>query len=503
MNSTAGKTVPEDFAVRLGQDEICFILNLKETLEQSEQLVSHAARYRELGWQLLGVAATNSTDLGLDLSQPEESLFEQISALQQSGIQINLGLSTSRPSRLLVVEIHNPKGFTALDQWGDWRSRCWAHTEDGREQHYYYLPPGFSGPRTIFLPESEIMVYGEGGLVLAPPSTALESQAVWRWFAPPWENPPTVPGRAIWQFLKAAQVLPEQPDPRALAELPTWEEIYPRLEPFNEIIRALVAPAHSFEQYYERILEVALEFLIADSTLMLGLLWHAPRGDLRECPQRWLYLQNLAASVSTRGFGLPASELSDPVRGAHPVLTAFPECRKMLPARPMAKPAPPGGPVFEQTVGQALGHSIPEAARSSPENAVVLERGRYEAMLLEMAELSNKAALLERRLAEQEVRLATLAAAPPAKPDQEEESRPEPSPEKVLRPEKPQDRNSGGQGVLREFLAENPDLADQERVQMLQFYLKNYVDINPENHGLPVKDRLAMAAKMVRDFLGL
>jgi hypothetical protein len=37
---------------------------------------------------------------------------------------------------------------------------------------------------------------------------------------------------------------------------------------------------------------------------------------------------------------------------------------------------------------------------------------------------------------------------------------------------------------------------------MLHFYLKNYIDINPENHGLTFRQKLNKAATMVRDFLG-
>lgn len=487
MNPATGKTPPEDFSVRLGQDEISFILNLKETLDQSEQLVNHALRYQEMGWQPLAISEAEMGDLGLDFSQPEEFLYDQINSLQQSGAKINLGLPTPGPGRLLVIEVHNPKGFAALDRWGEWRSPCWAHTEDGREQHYYYLPPGFSGPRTAILRHWEVVVFGEAGLVLAPPSTASESTLAWHWFSPPWETPPRVPGQAIWQFLKAAEALPEQPHPRAVAELPSWEEIYQRIEPFNEIIRALLAPAPSFEHYYERILDVALGFLIPDPTLILGLLWHAPRGDLKDCPPRWLYLQNLAATGSIQGLTMP-----------------IPERPARLQAQPTASlPAKGRGTPLERVTSSV--QSMPASEISAREDEVVLERSRYEAMLLEMTELSNKAVSLERRLAEQEERLAALTASrTPGNPV------PDKNPEPVISPDQkraqgpaPSQAQSPASALFREFLAENPDLASPEQVRMLQFYLKNYIDINPENHGLPFKEKLAMAAKMVRDFLGL
>lgn len=484
MNSAAGKTPPEDFSVRLGQDEISFILNLKETLDQSEQLVNHALRYQELGWGPLAISEAEPGALGLDFSQPEEFLYDQINSLQQSGAKINLGLPTPGPGRLLVIEIHSPKGFAALDRWGEWRSPCWAHTEDGREQHYYYLPPGFSGPRTAILRHWEVVVFGEAGLVLAPPSTASESTLAWHWFSPPWESPPGVPGQAIWQFLKAADAIPEHPNPRAVAELPSWEEVYQRIEPFNEIIRALLAPAPSFEHYYERILDVALGFLIPDPTLILGLLWHAPRGDLKDCPPRWLYLQNLAATGSIQGLTMP-----------------IPERPARLQAQPTASPPAKGRGTPLERVTPSV-QCMPASEISAREDEVVLERSRYEAMLLEMTELSNKAVALERRLAEQEERLAALTDSKasgntvPDKPVISSDQKRTPGPA-------PSQAQSPASALFREFLAENPDLAAPEQVRMLQFYLKNYIDINPENHGLPFKEKLAMAAKMVRDFLGL
>jgi hypothetical protein len=485
--SPPGKTAPEDFSVRLGQDEIGLIYNLKENLDYSDQLASHAVRYQELGWQPRALSASDNADLGMDFSLPEESLYERISASKQSGVRINLGLATPGAARLLVVETHAGSKIAALDQFGDWQSRCWANSEDGREQHYYLLPPGFSAPRTCFLPDFDIKVYGQEGMVLAPPSRLPDSPAVLQWATPPWEIPPDPPGPAIWEVLQEGRVFAEAPDPQALSELPDWEEIYHRIEPFAEIVRALVAPADSFEQYYERILNTALGFIIADPALLLGLLWHAPRGDVREYAPRWLYLQNLVAMAPALGLAVPALELSARARGHQR-----------------------SGPHLQREVMSGSGRTqAPAAGRDLPappneivsylEKRVTLERDRYESMISEMSELAAKAADLERRLEEQENRQPTKpssAAAPeppPAEPD------PPPTPAQ----EPPRESGSGGaQAIFREFLAENPDLAGQDRVRMLQFYMKNYIDINPENHGLPFREKLARAAKMVRDFLG-
>jgi len=432
--------------------------------------------------------------LNLDFTLPEEALYERIIALKQSGVRLNLGIATPGAARLLVVETREAAKVAALNRFGDWRSRCWAHSEDGREQHYYFLPPGFTAPRTRFLPRFDIVVYGQEGEVLAPPSRMPEYPAIWQWAVPPWEVPPDPPGPALWQILLEGGAFDEHPDPRALAELPSWEEVFHRVEPFGEIIRALVAPADTFEQYYERILNTALGFVIADPTLLLALLWHAPRGDLKEYPARWLYLQNLAATAPARGLGAPAPE--------HPRRHAAAAWSSGYTSPGRSGPAAGNRPVpLAAAGGPPLGSSSQEIF-SFLEKRVVLDRNRYESMISEMSELAAKAAELERRLQEQEEgrQAAPQPAAhpepPPAIPARPRPAAPPPSPPPTGGPK-------GVQALFQEFLTENPDLAAPDRVQMLQFYLKNYIDINPENHGLPFPEKLAKAAKMVRDFLGM
>jgi hypothetical protein len=56
--------------------------------------------------------------------------------------------------------------------------------------------------------------------------------------------------------------------------------------------------------------------------------------------------------------------------------------------------------------------------------------------------------------------------------------------------------------VVQEFLKNNADLAgDEESVRMLQFCLRNYIDLNPELNPLPLGEKLEMAGKMARKFL--
>jgi hypothetical protein len=57
------------------------------------------------------------------------------------------------------------------------------------------------------------------------------------------------------------------------------------------------------------------------------------------------------------------------------------------------------------------------------------------------------------------------------------------------------------QAAAGDFLNQNPDLAgDRHKVQMVVFCLKNYISINPENAGLPFREKLNRAGVMAREF---
>ena len=128
---------PEDFQVRIGQEELGRIFHLRDSLDQSETLIQHADRYRELGWSL---AARGEGVETLDFGQTSELWGERLMTLALAGVEVSLGIRTGTPSRLLVLE--TPRGETLLDSYGDWRSPCRAAAGEDWEQHYFLLPPG-------------------------------------------------------------------------------------------------------------------------------------------------------------------------------------------------------------------------------------------------------------------------------------------------------------------------------------------------------------------------
>jgi len=72
MLARTDKLAPKDFSVRVGQEEIGRIFNLKENLDLKDLLVTYAPHYQQLGWVLVGIKSPDGAPLELDLSQPAE-----------------------------------------------------------------------------------------------------------------------------------------------------------------------------------------------------------------------------------------------------------------------------------------------------------------------------------------------------------------------------------------------------------------------------------------------
>ena len=58
------------------------------------------------------------------------------------------------------------------------------------------------------------------------------------------------------------------------------------------------------------------------------------------------------------------------------------------------------------------------------------------------------------------------------------------------------------QAAFKEFLEQNPDLAsDPRKIQILEYCLNNYININRELAALPIEVKLEKAGQMARNFL--
>ncbi|MGQ9687673.1 MAG: hypothetical protein ACUVXF_02625 [Desulfobaccales bacterium] len=470
-------------------------------MEYQGKFIAFAIRCAELGWHLAAVDVRNLVDLAVNFSEPVEHWLRKCSQAGPLKGRVKLGVYTGSISGLLALEVKSGEEIPELARGGPWRSRCRARL-NGREQHYYALPPGTAAPPSRFLPLARVMVYGEDGLAPLPPSLDVPSQEAWSWLAPPWENPPSEAPSALLTFL-------QQPETAVLTkhtlDIPSWDEIYRLITPHEPLLKALLAPCPAPADYYRTLLAQAREAGLQDEKFFLGLLWYAPLGDARHNPRRFAWLKRL---VSTAGAGLASSP----------------------------QPSATGGEATEEA---------PKGGLPSP--------SRYEDILADLRLLRQKAVELEAVLLDWESRsdeagprqgqiFSEVTALSPAEPVsagtdecqrvekflrvfQENLDRKKPQTDPFWngwngRPQEDDQENlrfhftelaskapsplddEAVEMMIQACLEENPDLAeDPVKFQMFQYCFKNYVSIDPDLSDLSLRERLERAGQMAREFL--
>ena len=496
----------KDFSVRVGQEEMGRILNLKENLDLKELLVTYAPHYQELGWVLVGMKSPEGTPLELDLSQPAELWSQQLTDLGAAPDQINVGIRTGKASNLLVLEVNKGEGALSLDQCGEWRADCVAEMGGFREQHYYALPPEVQTPPSFFL-APQVLIYGEGGLVLVPPSVEPQAREPWRWLTPPWEAPPLPPKPAVWQFLK--EYIPAA---MVNSAAQSWAEIYRMISPHGALLKALLVPPSSQAAYYQGIITTAMGLGFKDPALLFGLLWHAPHGEGRKDPKKRDYFQKLIAKALDRQKdgasvpGLPA-RMDGKAWPGKPggMQTSFPAIQPSMNVLDMLScPAPTDLGVQESEAASATQFDQSISGQffqllAGLGEKVIMESCRYEAML---TGVHHKAGEVENLVSQWEQHFAGSSPSPPEQGQKPMGSTVEFNWDAIV------GQNNFNQQQIQEiqaaagdFLNQNPDLAgDRHKVQMVVFCLKNYISIDPENAALPFREKLNQAGIMARDF---
>ena len=498
---------PKDFAVRVGQEEIGRIFNLKENLDLKDLLLTYAPHYQQLGWVLVGMKSPEGTQLEFDLSQPAEQWSQQLSEMGADQGQINIGIRTGKASNLLVLEVNKGEGALSLDQCGEWRADCVAEMGGCREQHYYALPLEAQSPPSFFL-APQVLIYGEGGLVLAPPSMEPQAREPWRWLRPPWEAPPLPPKPAVWQFLK--EYIPAA---MVKLEVQSWAEIYQMIAPHGSLLKALLMPPTSQDEYYQGITHTALGLGFKDPSVLFSLLWHAPHGEARQNPEKQDYLQELVAQARGRqeagasGPGLPARMDGGPWTdkpASHPE-TAFPVPQPTKEVLDML--SGPGStdagilereagstPVFDQSVSGQFFQLLAGLGEK-----VIMESCRHEAMLTGMR---HQAGDIDNLVSQWEQQFACSSASPSEPGQRSAGATVEFNWDAITGKSGHHNQQIQAiQAAAGDFLNQNPDLASaRDKVQMVVFCLKNYISINPENSSLPFREKLERAGIMAREF---
>jgi hypothetical protein len=469
-----------------------------EDLEYQSSFVASAIRCRDIGWRLAAVDARELVELAVDFEEPVEHWLQQ--CLEAGTLQgrVNLGVRTGSASGLVILEVGNGEGKSTLDHYGSWRSPCQARM-NGREQHYYTLPGGVAPPPTRFLMASRVMLFGEGGMAPLPPSLDVQSRNSWQWVNPPWEYlPPELP-HGLRNFLR--QLAGPSPELETEDDILPWEEVFRRITPHEPLLKALLAPYPSLEEYYGDLLTIALTSGLNDQRLLLGLLWHAPQGDAPENPGRGPQLRRMVLEAGS-GVVHPPESLSpqlipdsDPGNGVRvgqnhcevilgelsrlrqkaAELEAAVQDWKQVPD-PGAKSATPGPQV-----------SPPVTASHAAQAADILKCGNLLAVANEFLLKEEQKFLgangLDDAFEDSDIWRNHYSALNPLVQA--------PASPKVV------------EDTISDCLQKNPDLAqDPAKLQMVQYCFKNYVNIDPDLSDLSLTERWERASQMAREFLG-
>jgi hypothetical protein len=470
-----------------------------EDLEYQSSFVASARRCRDIGWRLAAVDARELVELAVDFEEPAEHWLQQCLEAGSLLGRVNLGVHTGSASGLVILEVGNGEGKSALDHYGSWRSPCQARM-NGREQHYYTLPAGVIPPPTRFLMASRVMLFGEGGLAPLPPSVDVQSQNVWRWVNPPWEYlPPELPS-GLRNFVK--QLIGPSPEPETKDDILPWEEVYRLITSHKPLLNALLAPYPSLEAYYDDLLKIALASGLHDQGLLLGLLWHAPQGDAHENPGRGPQLRRMvqeagAAPGGPHAFpGQPLTTYSD--KGDVKRQASQNHCEVILGElkRLMQKAAeleavvqdwqqvPAAGAASASPASQA---PLPGAAGQAPQAAGQLKGGNLFTVVNGFMIKEEQKCLgdngYDEDYEDSDLWQDHYSALKPVVQGP-------PSPKAV-------------EATITDCLKNNPDLLeDPAKLQMVQYCFKNYVNINPDLSDLSLTERWERAGQMAREFLG-
>jgi hypothetical protein len=110
------------------------------------------------------------------------------------------------------------------------------------------------------------------------------------------QQPPGHPTPGLLFLLEEGGYISRK-SPLSEGDLPTWEDIYPIICRSNKLLQALLASVGTSDLYYRTILYEALQADFRDPRMLLGLLWHAPHGEMRHDPEGLQKLSNWAAEI--------------------------------------------------------------------------------------------------------------------------------------------------------------------------------------------------------------
>ncbi len=284
-------------SVRVCQEEIRRIFELHDSVEYGETLHQSACHFLALGWDIVALSAGGDLYAEIDFHGPERIWSRQLVDWALEGKEINLGVRTGKGSRLLVMELPTQEGVFLSYLSGGGSSTCVAETGLGRRLYFYSITDDWQPPASFLVLSFQLMVYGEGGLVLLPPSPDPDTQVSLRWLSPPWEAPPCRLSEEMKQYLSLIACGTKITGHPAGPDITPWRTVYPFVASSPEILAALYTPSESEQAYYQNLLKTALAVGRQDPQVLLSLMWYAPLGNARDHPQGRQFLTELVSSM--------------------------------------------------------------------------------------------------------------------------------------------------------------------------------------------------------------
>jgi hypothetical protein len=317
--STSGK-----FSIKVDSKELERIIQARKNLDDVKALAVYAAQYQNLGWSPVALEAQNGADLEVDFDQPQTNWLWLLMDLALQEVRVGLAIRPGPQSRLFVLRV-KPALARSLDRLGNWRSPCIARLGNAWEHHFLVLPPSWDFPpeQVIIDKEAPLSVLRRGTLVPVPPSSVPSGQMTWEWLTPPWDHPPGEPSPELLILLEDCGYVSRKTQ-AAVADLPSWKEIYPCISHSERLLQALLAPEEESGLYYRKILYEAMQAGFQDLDLLLGLLWHAPHSEIRFDPEgreqlaQWAEALQELLSPESSGQTTAAEELDDEAASSSP-----------------------------------------------------------------------------------------------------------------------------------------------------------------------------------------
>jgi hypothetical protein len=292
------KKTPFQSRVKIGPQELDYIIQARKNLAAVTGLAQYAIRYKNLGWSPVALDVHTGTCLQVDFDQPHSTWLNSLLDLALKKTSVSLAIRLEPDSRLFVLMVNPAFGKEFLDSLGDWRSPCIARAGDIWENHFLVLPQtwGFSPGRANEDDAAPLSVVEPGRVVVVPPSGDPSSQEAWSWVQHPWEQPPGQPTPGLLLLLEEGGYISRK-SPLSEGDLPTWEDIFPVISHSSKLLQALLASVGNSEFYYRTILYEALKGGFRDPRMLQGLLWHAPHGEMRHDPEGLHKLSHWAAEI--------------------------------------------------------------------------------------------------------------------------------------------------------------------------------------------------------------